>query len=229
MTVVWICLAVAVVAAVGDWVAVSVGRKSLEYACKPAVLAALVAAAALIPAGSTALSDRRWWFVAALVLCLAGDVLLMLPADLFVPGLAAFLAGHVCFVVGFLHPASPPTTPPFTWSVTGLVVTVAVVLAVEGYPGFRVVRSVVTGDHPGLVGPVLVYIAAIVTMVVLAWNVGAPLAAAGATCFLASDTLLAVDRFYRPIPRGTLAVHVTYHVAQVLLVLSLLGTAAWHR
>jgi uncharacterized membrane protein YhhN len=65
--------------------------------------------------------------------------------------------------------------------------------------------------------------------VVLAWNVGAPLAAAGATCFLASDTLLAVDRFDRPIPRGTLAVHVTYHVAQVLLVLSLLGTAAWHR
>jgi uncharacterized membrane protein YhhN len=228
VTVVWICLGIAVVAAVGDWAAVAVGNKALEYACKPAVLAALVAAAALIPAGATTLSDRRWWFVAALVLCLAGDVFLMLPGDLFVPGLASFLVGHICFVVGFLQPASPPTDPPFTWSVTGLVVTVAVVVVIEGYPGFRVVRAILRADHPGLVGPVLVYIAAIVTMVVLAWNVGSPLAAAGATCFLASDTLLAVDRFDRPLPRGSLTVHVTYHVAQVLLVLSLLSPSARH-
>ena len=33
------------------------------------------------------------------MLSLVGDVLLMVPADLFVPGLAAFLAAHVAYVV----------------------------------------------------------------------------------------------------------------------------------
>jgi uncharacterized membrane protein YhhN len=62
---------------------------------------------------------------------------------------------------------------------------------------------------------------AILTMVVLATNVGRPAAAIGAVSFLVSDTLLATDRFVRPIRQGTLMVHVTYHVAQVLLVVSL--------
>ena len=41
------------------------------------------------------------FFVAALICSLTGDVLLMLPSDLFVAGLAAFLAGHLCYLVGF--------------------------------------------------------------------------------------------------------------------------------
>jgi alkenylglycerophosphocholine/alkenylglycerophosphoethanolamine hydrolase len=229
VTVVFICVGVAAVAALGDWYAVTVRNKALEYACKPAVLAALAAAAALIPAGSTDLSARRWWFVAALVLCLAGDVFLMLPGDLFIPGLASFLAGHVLFIVGLLQAAAPPTDPAFGWSATGLAITAVTVLVIEGYPGFRVARAVVRGDHPALIGPVAVYVAAIVTMVVLAWNVGVPLAAAGATSFLVSDTLLAIDRFDRPLTRGPLIVHMTYHVAQILLVLSLVSPAALHR
>lgn len=69
--------------------------------------------------------------------------------------------------------------------------------------------------------PVCLYMAAILTMVVLAANVGRPAAAFGAVCFLASDSLLATDRFVRPLRQGTLLVHVTYHLAQVLLVISL--------
>ena len=42
----------------------------------------------------------RTWFVAALVLCLIGDVFLMLPQDLFVFGLASFLLGHLAYIVG---------------------------------------------------------------------------------------------------------------------------------
>ena len=52
-------------------------------------------------------ADTRAWFVAALVLCLAGDVFLMLPGDRFVPGLASFLVGQLLFTVGFsLHPGA---------------------------------------------------------------------------------------------------------------------------
>ena len=73
-----------------------------------------------------------------------------------------------------------------------------------------------------LVPPVLVYVVAIMTMVVLAANVGIPVALVGAGLFLLSDTLLALDRFVRPVPGRSLPVHVTYHLAQGLLVLSLL-------
>ncbi len=60
------------------------------------------------------------WFVAALAFSLVGDVLLMLPQDLFVPGLAAFLVGHCCYVVGFA------THGPHAWA---LVIAIAVVVA----------------------------------------------------------------------------------------------------
>jgi alkenylglycerophosphocholine hydrolase len=73
-----------------------------------------------------------------------------------------------------------------------------------------------------LLAPVCVYVAAIATMVVLAVNVGVAVAGLGAVLFLVSDTLLAWNRFIRPVPAGTLAVHITYHLAQGLLVLSLL-------
>ncbi len=217
----WILVVVAGVAAAVDWVAVATTDTRIEYAAKPAVLAALTAAAAAIPADQIDLNDRRWWFVAALVCCLAGDVLLMLPQDLFIPGLAAFLVGHVLFIVGLTQPPSPPGVAPFSFSVTGLVVASLVVVAVEAFPGTVLVRALVRNGQRALIPPVCLYVVGIVTMVVLATNVGSTIAALGAAFFLLSDTLSAVGRFVRPIPQGSLGVHVTYHLAQVLLVLSL--------
>ncbi len=218
----WILMALAAVAAAGDWVAVGTSNQRLEYVAKPAVLAALVVAAAVIPAAHTDLVDRRWWFVAALAFCLAGDVFLMLPRDLFVPGLAAFLIGHVLFIVGLLQPPSPAGIPPFTFSTVGLIVASVAVVVVEFVPGTKLLRSLVDSGQRELMAPVCIYVAAIATMVVLAVNVGVGAAAAGAILFLVSDTLLAWNRFVHPVPSGPLAVHVTYHLAQGLLVLSLL-------
>src|ERR1700687_5680181 len=95
----WTLLAIAAVFAVGDWIAVGRGAKRLEYVCKPATTAALAGVAATLHAAD---GDRQGWFVAALVLCLIGDVFLMLPADRLVPGLVAFLFAHIAFSVGFL-------------------------------------------------------------------------------------------------------------------------------
>jgi uncharacterized membrane protein YhhN len=216
-------MVVAAVAAAVDWVAVGTSNKQLEYLAKPAVLAALMAAAAAIPAGRIDLVDRRWWFVAALGACLAGDVLLMLPGELFVPGLAAFLAGHALFIGGFLQPPSPDGGPPFSFSPTGLITAAVLVVVVESVPAALIIRSLSGNGRRGLVAPVVVYMAAVVTMAVLACNVGNPTAAVGALLFLASDTVLALDRFVAPLPRGHLIVHVSYHLGQGLLVLSLLG------
>jgi uncharacterized membrane protein YhhN len=58
-------------------------------------------------------------------------------------------------------------------------------------------------------------------MVVCAVGTGNPVAIAGAVSFYASDALIGWGRFVRSYGWGRLAVMVTYHVGQVLLVLSL--------
>ena len=83
-------LAVAIVAAVADWAAVWAGGprgRAVERIAKPAVIVALIAAAAVWPAepGSPAAAARPWLLL-GLVASLAGDVLL-LPPGRFVPGL----------------------------------------------------------------------------------------------------------------------------------------------
>jgi uncharacterized membrane protein YhhN len=222
VTAVWSLIVLAGVAALADWLAVGTANDRLQYSAKPAVMALLVAAATVIPAAHSVSGGRQGWFVVALSFCLVGDVLLMLPRNLFIPGLVAFLAGHAFFIVGLLQPESSPSTRPFGFSPAGLALSSAVFLVIEILPASIVLRSIVRHGQGALVGPVCLYMGAILAMVVLATNVARPAAAVGAVCFLASDTLLATDRFVRPIRRGTLLVHVTYHIAQVLLVVSLI-------
>ena len=221
MTAFWILMGLAAVAAIVDWVAVAREDTRLEYVAKPAVLALLTVAAAVLPSTHTDLVDRKWWFVAALSCCLVGDVLLMLRRDLFVPGLVAFLVGHVLFIVGLLQPPSPAGTPPFAFSTTGLVVASLVAVAYGAVPATLIFRALARDGGGALVAPVAVYLVAILTMAVLAANVGVPAAATGAALFVVSDTVLALGRFVRPLPHGDVVVHVTYHLAQMLLVLSL--------
>ena len=218
----WILMALAGVAAVVDWAAVGSDNHRLEYLAKPTVLAALVTAAVVIPLDRTDLVDRRWWFVAALVCCLVGDVLLMLPGNLFVPGLIAFLLAHVLYIVGFLQPPSPPGVPPFAFSTTGLAVAAGLAAAYAVVPAALLFGALRRDGHRSLMAPVAVYLVAILTMAVVAANVGVPAASAGAALFVVSDTVLALNRFVRPTRHGNTAVHITYHLAQGLLVLSLL-------
>jgi uncharacterized membrane protein YhhN len=196
--------------AVGDWWSKARDDRRLEYVCKPAALLALVAFALVLDPASGA-DDRRAWFVAALVFSLAGDVFLMLPRDAFVAGLAAFLVAHVCYVVGFW------TDPP--GAVAMLVSAIVVVLAVA--PVARTVLGAL-GSEPALRPPVAVYMLVIATMVASAIATGNVVAAAGAILFAASDSLIAWDRFVRPVAGAVVTIMVTYHLGQLLLVCSLL-------
>ena len=211
----FLLLALALVAAAGNWIAVERGPKALEYLCKPLTLALLLATAlALDPADD----GVRTWFVIALVLCLLGDVFLMLPHDLFVPGLASFLLGHLAYVGGFLADGVVTTR----LGIGILVVTVAI--AVIGTTILRFVRS---GPEPAMAGPVTGYMLVISVMVACAIGVGSPLAIVGAGLFYASDSLIAWNRFVSPDQSGPtahprLAIMTTYHLAQVGLVLSLI-------
>jgi uncharacterized membrane protein YhhN len=203
-----VLLAITLVSAVIDWVAVNHGHRPVEYVFKPLTLVVLTAAAlALDPADPTV----RAWFVVALVLSLAGDVFLMLPGDRFVPGLGAFLLAHLAYVVGLAVAGLEPL---------GVLAGLLVVGAAYGLVGTRLVAGI-RATEPAMAGPVTVYMGVISAMVVCAFGTGDGVAIAGAVLFYASDALIGWGRFVRPYDWGRLAVMVTYHLGQVLLVLSL--------
>lgn len=205
----FLLLALALVVAAGDWIAVVRQRKPLEYVCKPLTMVVLIAATLALDVDDAGV---RTWFLVALVLCLIGDVFLMLPQDLFVFGLASFLLGHIGYIVG-MHVDGVDSG---RFGVGVLLVLVA--MAVIGAP---IVRAVRAGAEPELTGPVVAYMAVISAMVASAIGTGHVAAVAGAASFYASDALIAWNRFVRETSHGRLAIIVTYHLAQVGLVLSL--------
>jgi len=205
----FLLLALALVAACGDWIAVNQGAKGLEYVCKPLTMVLLIGAAlALDPADPTV----RTWFVVALVLSLLGDVFLMVPKDLFVFGLGAFLLGHIAYIVG-MH-VEGVDGPRF-------LVGIVIVMAVLAVLGTAILRGVRAGPDPGLAGPVVAYMFVISAMVASAIGVGNPAAIVGASLFYVSDALIAWNRFISETRNASVTIMVTYHLAQIGLVLSL--------
>jgi len=205
-----VLLAVAAVAAVADWIAVVRAHKPLEYVAKPLATAALVGVAATLDPAS---SDQRIAFAVALVLSLMGDVALMLPADRFVAGLGSFLLAHVAYIVGFAVVGAS----------TGDYLIGAAIVLVPAVPlAARYVRALARAGRRELLVPVVLYIGAIAVMVASAIAAGNALAIIGATLFFASDALIAETRFVGPRRWGRVAIMVTYHLAQVALVCSLL-------
>ena len=198
-------LVVAAIFAAADWVAVSRSWTSLEYVAKPLALVGLVGVALTIETGD---GSMRAWFVVALVLSLAGDVLLMLPRNLFVAGLASFLLGHLAYVVGF---GVDQTWP---W-----IVPVGLVAAAVGTP---IVRALLRRGDRDLLGPVVAYMGVISLMVACAAGENDASAFFGAGLFMLSDSLIAWNRFVRPLAWAPVTIMVTYHLGQAGLVLSLL-------
>lgn len=208
-----VLLAVAVVAAVTDWIAVARGNRPLEHVAKPGATLALVGVAATLDAAH---SDTQAWFVAALLASLAGDVFLMLPTDRrdwFVPGLASFLVAQVLYTVGFaLHGGDAEAYA------IGAVIAVLIVTPLA----VRFVRALRAAERGALVIPVVAYMSAISVMFVSAIASGNAFAIVGGLAFVASDSLIAETRFVQPRTWGPVAIMVTYHVALLGLVLSLL-------
>lgn len=200
-----VLLVLAGVAAVVDWVALGTDRRRLEGWAKPAVLVLLIAAAmAADPASDTV----RLWIVLGLIGGLAGDVLLYF--DRFIPGAAAFMLGHVAYIVAL---AMVPMRGPD--ALLGLVI----ILAVGVGPGRCIVMA--AWRRARLLGAIVgLYLAVIGAMAVLALGSANPWMAIGALLFVASDTLLGWGRFVGSAPGGRIAVHVTYHLAQAGVVLA---------
>jgi uncharacterized membrane protein YhhN len=206
----WAAFTAFAVFAVLDWISRAADDRRLEMVSKPLATVSLVAmAVALDPADDT----QRAWFVAALVFSLLGDVLLLDDDRWFVPGLAAFLVAHVCYVIGFW--VDPPTA-------VAIAVGAAVAVAFIAPIAVGVIRALRSGPHAALVGPVGAYIVVIGAMVASALASGKPAAAVGALLFAASDAMIAWNKFVRSFTWAGVAIMVTYHLGQLGLVSSLL-------
>jgi len=179
-----------------DWYAVGRRCKTVEYVAKPAALALLLLYAAAHP-------EASWALLAALMFSLLGDVYLMLPVDMFLFGLAAFLVGHIAYVVAI------------DADLTSRVLWVALIFLMSAPVAYRILRAV----RPTSMRPaVALYMLAIVAMVASAVAAGNVVAIAGALLFYASDAMIAWDRFVQPFSLARLGIIVTYHLGQLGLV-----------
>jgi len=203
-------LVASIAIAVADWVAVALANRPVEYATKVGVMLGLIAfAVALHPASSA----QRILFVIALGLGLVSDVFLMLPRDLFLPGLVAALVEHVFYIAGFRVRDFD-----VVWFAGAALVAVLSAIAFLP-PILRALRKA----HASLVIPVIVYVAIFGFMVASAGGTRSLVAVAGALLFFYSDAILAWNRFVRPIRYGRVVNLVPYHLGQAVLVLSLLA------
>lgn len=148
--------------------------------------------------------------LAALLLCLAGDVFLMVPGY-FIPGLVSFLAAHLCYLFLFRQGVR--------WFASGRALLATLVAAG--------VMVAVLFPHLGPVLRVAVTAYALVIALMAAQAIGratvlrdpaSVAVAVGAGFFMLSDTLLAINRFAQPLPMASFAVLATYYLAQVLIV-----------
>ena len=211
----WGLLALAAAAAVVDWWAVWTATRrarAAERVAKPAVLTALVALAVVT---EPVVPSVQAWLVVALVGSLAGDILLLPPGRL-VAGLVAFLVGHLAYTGAFAQLSG--STP---WALVGVAGAVLVAATV----GQRLVRA---AEGRRMAVPVALYLLVICLMAIAATRTGMPAAILGAWLFVASDAMLGWGEFVvaeptaRDARRLRLGVIVSYHVAQLLLVLALL-------
>lgn len=201
-------LAAAAALAVADWAAVAARAKAVEYAAKPATIAALAGAAVTLDTDD---DGRRAAFVVALALSACGDVFLMLRRRRFVAGLAAFLVAHVAYATGFALGGA---------SLGRAALALPLVAAAAVYTR-RLTTALRATGRDRLVAPVWAYAVAISAMVVAACASGIAVAVAGALLFALSDGLIGWTSFVRPLAWGPVAIIVAYHAAQAALVVSL--------
>lgn len=149
--------------------------------------------------------------------CLIGDVFLALPRGrMFLPGLLAFLVGHVFYALGFFSVA-----PMSAWTWVG-----AVMVLFSGLPVFLWLSPYLGPMR----SPVLAYVVVIGVMVVGAWSLlghpdlalnGRIMAFTGALCFYISDIFVARDRFLQKAPLNRIAGLPLYYTGQFLIAFSI--------
>jgi len=193
-----VCAGLAIAAA--PW---ALAQPVLNFVFKP--LATLVVITHALQRGRDAPVVRRW-VLAGLLLSLCGDVALLWPKEGFLPGLVSFLLAHLAYLVAFTRVQRLGVWPP-------------------AFAAYAVLAGVILwwlwpGVPAALRWPVLAYVVCLAAMAAQAavlWRRGAArgaVLALGGALFLASDALLATNRFAGPLPLASLWILASYWSAQ---------------
>ena len=191
------------------------GWRKLEFISKPAVMICLF----IWLYTMAGMQGALLWFGIGILFSLAGDIALMFIDRFFMPGLIAFLLGHIAYLVGFNVPF------PETLGVWAFMIAIVI-----GLSAVRLLRRIVDGvrvNQPRLVVPVIVYSTVITLMLLSAlltlfrpeWKSSpAYLVSFGAFLFYLSDIILAWNRFVAPIKNSRMLNIGIYHLAQIAIV-----------
>lgn len=151
----------------------------------------------------------KWLIIIGLLLGMTGDILLEYSPDAFLPGLIAFLLGHIFYIIAFTSDSQAPA-----W-------VAAIFIYLFGLAMYSFLEI---GDLGTMSLPVLVYIIIITTMVWRALaryhapgvpQTSAQAGAIGAILFLISDSLLAITMFIFKLPFAGVAVIISYWLGQL--------------
>ena len=193
-------------------VAILFEQHTLYLATKPLLMISLLL---YFVSASGGYPTWRVYVVIALLFSLAGDVLMM-SDNMFIGGLASFLLAHVCYIATYLK------TGAGEGRLSPLDITKFVMLGI-------VMTWLLYPRLDGMLIPVLLYTLVLVTMGLLAHKrrgatstTSFSLVSTGASLFVISDCLIAVNRFAFEVPAGHILIMSTYIVAQYLIIQGLL-------
>lgn len=203
----WTLSAAAVVSGVVYIWTTYAGTQTQRYLFKPLTTGLILLVALTLPDPVSAI--YRMLVAVGIIFSLAGDVFLMLPGNTFVWGLVSFLVAHLFYIGAYVSRGGFR----FHWFVLLPFVIYGGVLVYLLWPHIGEFRI-----------PVIVYAVVLVAMgwqaAELWWSVrdtAALLAMIGAILFLASDSILALDKFRSPLPQRDLLIMSTYYAAQLLI------------
>ncbi|MBF8647289.1 MULTISPECIES: lysoplasmalogenase [Pseudomonas] len=140
----------------------------------------------------------RRWITLGLAFSVLGDILLAIPADLFVFSLAAFLCAHLAYLRAYCSQTLRPALP---------------ALLLSAITGITLLGVLVSHGLGPLLIPVVLYALAISAMLWRALACGG-LAALGACLFVLSDSLIGIDRFVSPFAAAPYLIILTYWLGQ---------------
>ena len=154
----------------------------------------------------------------ALLFSLLGDILLMFvnkSPNFFIGGLVSFLLAHLMYIFVFLKSRNK----------TAAFFPIIVLLLIYASGIFYFLKD---GLGEMLI-PVIAYMIVILFMLTVAFlrkrsktTNSYNLVFAGAVFFIVSDSLLALNKFYQPLPFSSISIMLTYALAQYLIVLGIL-------
>jgi uncharacterized membrane protein YhhN len=185
-------------------------RRLTHYLCKPLTIVFIILIA-LQPKYSAS-SFYRYAIIAGLLFSLAGDVFLMLPRDYFMQGLASFLVAHLFYIAAFMFESGRALS---LWGSIPFLIYSGLMFRLL-WPYLGKMRL-----------PVMLYMLAILIMGwtgmsrwMLTGQPGSLLAIFGALLFIASDSLLALEKFKSRFRSAQFLILTTYFTAQWLIALS---------